>query len=438
MAGAWTADKDPANLRCWDQKRRYGQEFLYPVGRYVAGFQNSKVFNNAGVEVKNPLYSDLSPTCVNSGMGCARERDKDLVFVAGVVGVPWQDISVDPADLSKGYFTAAQLTANNVWAKILGVPQDPSNPSTPPVPPTDPHMIASIVPRAGIPGPSSAADADPINGHEWNIAMASPLPNADLQYACVFPILQRSCVQQLDCDCFVRQGGDPSASQNPLCQNSTGQYSNTQTRGKAYPGIRHLEVLKGLGDQAIVGSICPANTTNTSAADFGYRPVIAALIDRMRSPLRGRCLPQQVPLGASGKVPCAVIETYTPPSGTVCNCNDKPGRIPVDPSKLPPEVKQQGSCFCEIAQLDGQDLAACQTQIVPPGTVASGWCYVDPAQAGANASAECALVKGCPANDRRIVRYVNPDSEPRAGAAAYLVCDEGIMPPSGGGTDPCP
>src|SRR5207247_11321740 len=29
QAGPWTSDKDPMNLRCWQQKRRYGIDFLY-------------------------------------------------------------------------------------------------------------------------------------------------------------------------------------------------------------------------------------------------------------------------------------------------------------------------------------------------------------------------------------------------------------------------
>jgi hypothetical protein len=59
----------------------------------------------------------------------------------------------------------------------------------------------------------------------------------------------------------------------PLCQDAaTGTFSNVQVRAKAYPGLRELEVLKGLGDQGIVGSICPANSRNTTAADYGARP----------------------------------------------------------------------------------------------------------------------------------------------------------------------
>jgi hypothetical protein len=76
-------------------------------------------------------------------------------------------------------------------------------------------------------------------------------------------------------------------SKNPVCQDlATGAYATRQTRAKAYPGIRELQVLKGIGDQAIVASICPANTTDATRADFGYRPVIAAILNRLRPQLR--------------------------------------------------------------------------------------------------------------------------------------------------------
>jgi len=442
QAGAWTADLDPANLRCWDQKRRYGADFLYPVGRYIAGYKNSKIYNNAGQLVPNPLYSDLTPACVNSGTGCAAQRDTSLVFVAGIVGVPWQDIAVDPADLTKGYLTATQISQMNVWSKILGVPQDPANPNAAPVLPTDTHMIESITPRPGLQPPASPAGADPINGHEWNIAMASPQPNADLQYACIFDIPMKPCTTQQDCDCFVSNPANAGAAQNPLCQGAGG-YSTTQIRAKGYPGIRELQVLQGLDEQAIVASICPKQTNNTMAADYGYRPAVGALISRLRNALRGRCLPRTLAVDPmTGAVPCVVVEAFNPAPGATCNCNDKPGRVGVDPNSglITPEIQKAGSCYCEIIQLDGADRDACTTQVAPPGNVASGWCYVDPSQAGANAMAECQIVKSCPATDRRIIRFVNPDSEPRAGATAFIMCQEQSFPTNGMGApmDPCP
>jgi hypothetical protein len=234
----------------------------------------------------------------------------------------------------------------------------------------------------------------------------------------------------------VPAGGNSAASSNPLCQNAMGQYSTVQTRAKAYPGIRQLQVLQGLGDQAVVASICPSNVTNTTAADFGYRPAAAALVKRVGSLLRGRCFPSSLEVLSNGGVACRVVEAYDPPAGSTCNCNDRPGRLAADPAVLTPEIRAKGSCFCEIVQLDEPDRTICQTQIAPPGSVRAGWCYVDPAQAGANREAECAVLRGCPADGRRLVRFVNPDSEPRSYGTGFLVCDTVSTPPVT--PDPCP
>jgi hypothetical protein len=218
----------------------------------------------------------------------APRRDPRQVFLAGIIGVPWQDIAVDPNDLSKGYKTAAQLKSDNVWGRILG---DPTNPAGP-VFPTDIHMIESVAQRPGLPGPDSAAVADPINGHEWDISKNGP-PNADLQYACVFdlPVPTQCDPMNPDCDCndgIGNQGGTVADMKSPLCQSRDGTYGHTQFRAKAYPGIRELQVLHGLGDQGIVASICPANTSNNARPDFGYRPAVSAIIQRLRPPLQIR------------------------------------------------------------------------------------------------------------------------------------------------------
>jgi hypothetical protein len=51
--------------------------------------------------------------------------------------------------------------------------------------------------------------------------------------------------------------------------------------GKAYPPTRQLEVLKSLGQQSVVTSICSQNTTDDTGSDFAYRPALAALVDSM-------------------------------------------------------------------------------------------------------------------------------------------------------------
>jgi hypothetical protein len=260
------AGEDDINLRCFDQKRRFGIDFLYGIDRYTMALTSATVPTRDGTLVPNPIFSDLDPTD-----GVTTIRDPGLVVIAGIVGVPWQDIARNPADLSQGYKTAEELAqpvngGGDAWSVILG---DPANY----VAPTDPHMIESVQPRAGLPGPNSAPNADPINGHEYTIA------DNDLQYACVFNLPQpRDCsVMGVNgCDCNL--GTD-----NPLCDPTT---KTLQVRAKAYPGQRELSMLRGVGTQGVVASICPAQVTDATRADYAYRPAVAALVERVKGRLK--------------------------------------------------------------------------------------------------------------------------------------------------------
>jgi hypothetical protein len=418
QAGPWTRAADPENLRCWHQKERYGVDFLYPVSRYTAGLTAVTVPDRSGKLVRNPLYDDLSAGCSKTTReGCAAGRSKDFVLLAGIVGVPWQDIAVDPNDASKGFLNARQLTDTNTWKKIVG---DPS--ASPPALPNDPHMIAAVEPRSGLSGPASAPNQDPIHGHEWDPSKAIT-PNADLQYACTFAVpTPRTCTTLTDCDCFVPDGADPSATKNPLCQDAAGAYSNVQTRAKAYPGTRELQVLQGIGDQGVVSSICPSNLTDPLASDFGYRPAIATLVHRMGPALSGHlCLSRPLPLAPGGLADCRLIEAYNPEPGASCNCSDRAGRVAADASLVTADILQRGSCLCEIKQLEDAATAdICRTVSVLPDGMPSGWCYVDPAAQGDTAA--CKFVESCAASEQRKVRFMSPDSAPRPGAAAFLHC----------------
>jgi hypothetical protein len=264
---------DHANLRCFDQKRRFGINFLHPIERYVEGLTSATVTNISGQLVPNPIFSDLDPADNLSTL-----RDPSLVVFAGIVGVPWQDLARDPADLGQGYKSAEELAAATIngsttWDVILG---DPSSY----VPPLDPHMIESFAPRSGtnpitgdpLAPPGSPNGADPINGHEFTIGGGGE-PLNDLQYACVFSLPEpRDCTLAVEsCDCDAAAAPD-----NPLCEGLV------QERAKAYPGVRELQVLKGIGSQAVVTSICPSQTDDPSASDYAYRPVASALLARMK------------------------------------------------------------------------------------------------------------------------------------------------------------
>jgi hypothetical protein len=258
--------EDDINLRCFDQKRRFGIDFLYPIDRYTQALTSATIADRSGNMVPNPIFTDLDPSD-----GVTAVRDPGLVVIAGIVGVPWQDIARDPADLTHGFKSAEELAlpvagAANAWDIILGNPANY-------VPPTDQHMVASIQPRPGLPGPTSAPGADPINGHEYTIA------NNDLQYACVFDLPEpRDCSVQGVNGCDCNQGTD-----NPLCDPTT---QTLQVRAKAYPGQRELSVLKSVGTQGVVTSICPSQIADPTRADYAYRPAVAALVARVKGRLK--------------------------------------------------------------------------------------------------------------------------------------------------------
>lgn len=261
-AAGWSdaQHQDALNLRCYRQKERFGLDFLQPVQRYIDALTKTTLPDGT----LNPLFCSKRNA---DGTSCdVAMRDPSLVVLAGIVGVPWQDIARDPSDLSKGYRTAGEV----MWDQIVGSEQG-----------RDPLMVESVAPRTGT-NPATGAElsapgalpANPINGGEWDIALGN-----DLQYACAFA---------LPAPVDSSQGGDCAGSpQSPLCRDpSTHAYGQTQFLAKAYPGLRQLEVLRGLGDSAVVASICPANLSDPARADFGYRPAMGALGDRLRSNLR--------------------------------------------------------------------------------------------------------------------------------------------------------
>ncbi|HKQ71069.1 MAG TPA: hypothetical protein VJT73_17100, partial [Polyangiaceae bacterium] len=366
----------------------------------------------------NPIFYGAS-----GAVGAVPSRDASLVYFAAIVGVPWQDIARDANDLSQGFFNAKELVAKEVWRDILGAPN-----ASPPIAPRDPHMVVSPLPRPFLPGPEAAPLADEKHGHEWNPSSAFP----DLQYACTFPLPEtRDCdgTKNQDCDC-----ANGNMTQSPLCQNpTTGAYGTTQYRAKAYPAVRELQVLQGIGEQGIVASICPANVNDPSRRDYGYRPAVDAIVERLRGSLRQRCLPRTLLVDGDGSVRCVVVEAFTPEAGQECRCDDPrfPGRTRLSSELETREVLDLGSCACEIARLEGNDRARCLDGTDAPGG-ATGWCYVDPNQT--HDPAQCALVAKCPTTDRRIIRYVG--AQPRG--KTLVMCQEQSFVGDAPEKDVCP
>jgi len=118
---------------------------------------------------------------------------------------------------------------------------------------------------------------DPIHGREYDTLTSKV--GIDLQYACTFTLpTAKDCTkipEGAQCDC----GGGYTG---PLCAPNPNDGNNLtlQVRGKAYPTIRELRVVRALGDTGIVGSICP-KSLDTNSPDYGYRPFVTALLDKL-------------------------------------------------------------------------------------------------------------------------------------------------------------
>ncbi|KYG02013.1 hypothetical protein BE21_05820 [Sorangium cellulosum] len=434
-------EHDPPNLRCFNQKERFGIDLLYPIDRYTDALTKTQIEDHDGDLVDNPLFSDLDPTDELSTV-----RSPELVFFAGLVGVPWQDIArqndAGQPDLKNGkdkdgnpvggFKSAEELSTPNAgfqstWDIILGDPKARR-------PPADPHMVESPSPRDGvnpitgtpIAGVSSPDDANVINGHEWEPKTTF----GDLQFACVFPL--RNPVMNGDCD----KSTDKTDYNSPLCQdNPDGTDSNLQVKAKAYPGLRQLELIRSLGDQGIVGSVCPAELGEQAEAegalDYGYRPAIGAIVDRLKTKLAGQCLPRALQPNDQGQVSCLVLEARTVADGQ-CSCDGLAARrkVPTEHRGAeqmvlddPVATANGWNCVCEVEQLsDPAELKACQDTVPPApvevgGEKVHGWCYVDP-RLGLGRDE---VVAKCPSTERRQVRFTG-DGGAQDGATQFVIC----------------
>jgi hypothetical protein len=290
--GALASFEDATNLRCWQTKRRFGFDLLFPVSRYVDGLTQSEVcsrqFDAAGncIGTQNPLF--------------AGGRSPSLVSLVGVVGVPWQGIATDETRNQAGALAlmdSTTLVGSGRWDMILGNPN-----ASPPIPPSDPFMQESVDPRSGtnpitgqpIIPPGTSDPLGTINGHETDASQNSY--RDDLQYACIFelpPAMQRDCTlpEYTTVDFTVKKGcdcGERFLPRNrPLCQPAGGaETGTTQYFAKGYPGLRHLQILHDLGPRGITGSICPKVSVGTPTSPaYGYNAVANATLTRLRKML---------------------------------------------------------------------------------------------------------------------------------------------------------
>jgi len=371
------------------------------------------------------------------------------VFFGGIIGVPWQAIASDvdsngrplPAGQLR-FQNAIELQQKGTWDQILGSPGVRWRPAeggrpevngVPGVKPALPQMIESEFPRQGV------QNGNAINGREYNTlddnGAMTQAPD-DLEYACIFPLaVPRECADRDPnteaCDCFQGKLDRPLCEQTP----GTSTPGTLQYWAKAYPGGRHLEVLKDYGANSIVASICARNVNDPNAADFGYRPAIAAIVDRLKEQLGNRCLPRSLNTAADGTVACNLVETIPQPDGP-CTCDAMFGRRAPDAvldsvvrGQLASERNEpcgeddptcQQACLCEVLQVQQVErnptnaLDVCRDDEDAAGV--EGWCYVDADQGLGNPD----LVENCPATQRRLLRFVGRGLEPNS--TTFVAC----------------
>ena len=357
----WVADG--LDIRCWDQKRRFGIEYTYPTTRYSDALTKKELRNRAGEMIRNPLLD---------------RRDGSFVFLAGIVGVPWQDLVADPTAAGLKYLKASELRGQGRWEWMLGIPEG-SPAGTAPVPPADPFMIQSVEVRPGehpLTADQPRTQGNPINGGD------SP---GRLQYACISDkLVPQDCDAPgapSNCECK----GSPD---NPKCDGSI------LTKASANPGTRLLQVLKDFAagqhsdaeDNAIAASICTKQIDDPNSDSFGYTPAVDTLVDRLKAKLQGACLARELEVALDGRVPCRVIQATPRADSAECAC-----AVDVDPEFLPiyqakvKELEQcqgdaatcsDGYCFCELEQLYEAG-NQCQSVVQEDAVTEVGWCYLN-------------------------------------------------------------
>ncbi len=256
-------DSDRFDLRGFNQVQRFGYSFLWPRSRYVAALTPPQT--PPPVDPKNKQLFTV-------------QRGLDKLVVAAIVGVPAQ--LLDEADGKP----KPQPLDDAAWKKLVG-----------PIAERDPHMIESIAPRAGITEYTGDRSVDAINyGDHKN------LQGDDLQYACVGP--RQDTKATGDCDLPSKLAS------NPLCDAATG----TQPYFKAYPGLRHLRIVKELGASGYVASICAKS----------YSPAIQGISAKLKAALSAQCVTTNITPSADGNVGCLVIEAMKADTFLDKKCED--------------------------------------------------------------------------------------------------------------------
>lgn len=162
-----------------------------------------------------------------------------------------------------------------------------------------------------------------------------------------------------------------------------------------------------------------------SDPNFGYSPAIGTIVDRFKASLADQCLPEARWVNDDTDLTCVVWEVDL--AGD-CDC-DLPGRAPVPAEtariiidKLSDEIscgEEEACadvCACALEEATGDRLELCRNER-DATELAPGYCYIDPARGIGSPD----LIKGCPANEQRLLRIVGTNT-PRRGTLTAIAC----------------
>ncbi|MGE0323432.1 MAG: hypothetical protein AB7K71_38075 [Polyangiaceae bacterium] len=241
---------DQVNLRCWDQKRRTGIDFLHHVERYIAGLRDKSIADefDSGNTFSNALFADGT-------------RSPSQVHFLTLGGAPPGYLTETGADGSVRYLDNAALSGAGLWPELIG---DPSAYA----PPQDPFMVESDAPRTQVSSLSGVAPAsmNAVNGGD------SINAGYRLQYACIEPL-------QTPLECPV---GDFCMCDDPE-GNAACSPGGLQIAAPAYPTLRQFAVAKDSGGE--IASLCEYGAT-PGRVDTGFGASFELLQHALKPSLR--------------------------------------------------------------------------------------------------------------------------------------------------------
>ena len=308
--GVYTAAEDVVNVRFHQMKQRFGVDPQFPISRYVDALHEaarSRARDSEHAATAPTRQGRLHEPALRRAPAHASRRRASASCRAGRAPATSCTSRSSAACRTSSSPTSGESsrpsTGRRSSAGSGALRRDRHRPAHDPV---DRRRAPAC------PGPARPTAPIPINGREWDTG------GTDLEFACTFDLfetpdgtigprasrMRRRPCDKSACDC-------DGTKTTPLCDPAD---NTVQIKGKAYPTRRELTVAKELGDHGIVASLCPKQLTAPDADDYGYRPAVRAITQRLEAASPPRASRGALARdGANGSVPCLVLATLAEP-----------------------------------------------------------------------------------------------------------------------------